>query len=417
MRHVLRPAVCYTSKRMADPSAPLRVLALTHCYPDEPCTFARIYTPLNSLQDRGQVTYTLEPIWPWRASAFRRLMRDLPNWDVVWVGRPRHYLVLPLIREARRIGKPVLIDIDDWLLERPDTYNALQWAGTATSRQTMRAALVAATAATTSTPTIAERCAALGVQAHVVPNAIDCTRFVRRPREDGPLTIGFCGTISHRDDVPLVAPALQRLLDSQAGRVRVVTAGCPIPELQGLAGYSHHESVAATDYPHLLSDLRLDIGLAPLHDTSFNQARSDIKYLEYAATGAATIASPVAEFRVSVRADRGLLVSPNTPDEWYSAILRLVDDSALRQRLATHAYTWVRSERSIAATSDKWCALFRDYATRPSRVATRPDPDPGRFERVLEHVVFRQAPYYGREIPRLLAQKALLELRQQLPAR
>ena len=121
-------------------SRPLRILALTHCDATEGCTFARIVTPLHALQSTGKVTYKHVRIVPWSVAAFWQILRDLSQWDVVWVARPRHYLMLPLIREARRVGKPVLIDIDDWLLDRPDAYNAIQWAGTGTSQETMRKA-------------------------------------------------------------------------------------------------------------------------------------------------------------------------------------------------------------------------------------------------------------------------------------
>jgi glycosyltransferase involved in cell wall biosynthesis len=398
-------------------TCPLRILALTHCDATEGCTFARIVTPLRALQSKGKVTYKRVRIMPWSAAAFWQILRDLSHWDVLWVARPRHYLVLPLIREARRVGKPVLIDIDDWLLEQPDAYNAMQWAGTRTSQETMRLALRAADAVTASTPVIGRRCADLGVPAHMVPNAVDCRHFTRRPRRAGePMTIAFCGTMAHRDDTSLIAPGLRRMLQKAPGQVRVVSMGCPIPELDGLAGYRHVAAVAATDYPHVLSDLCVAVGLAPLHDTPFNRAKSDIKYLEYSAIGAATLASPLAPYETSVREDRGMLVHGNTPDAWSAALERLVDDTPLQQRMARNAYEWVRSERSIDAMADRWYAIFRDYADQhadhPADNTRRSDAT--RFERLLEHIALRQAPYYSREIPRLLARKTRLALRERL---
>lgn len=392
---------------MVSTPTPLRILALTHCPPAEPCTFARIFTPLQALQAQGLVEYTLEPIWPWRAATFQHLMSTLTQWDIIWVARPRHYLILPLIREARRVGTPILVDIDDWLLESPDSVNAAEWCGTRASRSTMRGALQAADAVTTSTPTIAERCAALGVRSHVIPNAVDAERFVRLDRPiDRPVTIGFCGTAAHLDDVPLVAPALQHLLAGREEHVQIVTAGCPIPTLLGANGYTHHASVAATEYPALLSSLRLDIGLAPLYDTSFNRARSDIKYLEYSATGAATVASPVAEYRTSLQPDRGILVESPTEEAWLASIVDLIDDPSKRIRLAENAYRWVHAERSIAATATRWLSLFNKYVNHLS-VKESPDPHPTIRGIIAtgEHVVLGQTLYYGMALPGLARKK------------
>jgi glycosyltransferase involved in cell wall biosynthesis len=400
-------------------SQPLRILALTHCDATEPCTFARILTPLSALQSSARVAYKHVRIVPWSAAAFRQILRALPQWDVLWVARPRHYLILPLIDEARRIGTPVLVDLDDWLLERPNAVDATYWAGSRTSQETMRTAVRAANAVTASTAVIAGRCAELGVQAHVLPNAVDCLRFMRQPRSGSePTTIAFCGTMAHRDDVSLIAPALRQVLQlhKKVGRVRVVSMGCPVPELEGLAGYTHIASVAPMDYPHALSSLRVDIGLAPLHDTPFNQAKSDIKYLEYSATGAATIASPLAPYKASIQEDRGVLVHGNTADDWAVAIGRLIDDPNLRQRLATNAYEWVHGERSIEAAAHKWHTVFRTYAGRHRHDVPRSaeQVDPGRLARVLEHVVFRQVPYYGQELPWLVAHRTLVEVRARL---
>src|SRR5205085_449493 len=129
------------------------------------------------------------------------------------------------------------------------------------------------------------------------------------------------------------------------------------------------------------------------------------------ATGAATMASSLAPYETSVHEDRGMLVRANTPDAWSAALGRLVDDSPLQQRLARNAYEWVRSERSIEATADTWSAVFRAYADRAQHgAASRAERvEPGGVMRVLEHVVLRQVPYYGREVARIAAQRAQAE--------
>jgi hypothetical protein len=192
--------------------------------------------------------------------------------------------------------------------------------------------------------------------------------------------------------------------------------GCPIPELQGLEGYEHHGSVPAAEYPALLSRLGIDIGLAPLHDTTFNRAKSDIKYLEYSAIGAVTIASPVAPYLSSIRKERGMLVRPNNMDGWSRAINVAVGDPHLRQRLGAAARDWVRRERSIQATAGRWEAVFREYAS--GCVRTIPcrgrNMDQDYFGRVLANIVLRELPYDLRQSARVLVPFTYAEVRKRL---
>ena len=194
--------------------------------------------------------------------------------------------------------------------------------------------------------------------------------------------------------------------------MRVASVGCPIPGLDGLPGYSYHGFVDAPDYPHLLSELRVDIGLAPLRDTIFNRAKSDVKYLEYAATGAAVIASPVSPYRAAIAPDRGLIVPENTPEAWDAAIEELVTNGARRRGLAQAAYDWVRQERSIEATDARWYALFQAYANGEiSRAAPGTDQlVEQRFRRVMANIVIRQTPYDAEQLLSLLTRKATTAL-------
>ncbi len=320
------------------------------------------------------------------------------------------YVVLPFIRAAQQHRKPILIDFDDWLLDVPIEHGDAASLRHPALQQTMRMALRAADAVTVSTPLIADHCTAIGLTNHLLPNAVNCSQFVRQARQDDVVTIAYCGSASHAADVPLVAPALRRLLDTQQERVRVVSLGCPIPGLQDLAGYTHYERVSATNYARCLSDLHVDIGLAPLLDTPFNQAKSDIKYLEYSAVGAATIASPVAPYLASLQLDRGILVDENTAESWMLAITQLVECPQLRQRLAARSYGWVRRERSIEATAAAWHTVFNAYVGREKAqgLSGLARMDSGQFRHVMANVMLREAHFYGQVIQRDLLKKLRL---------
>jgi len=379
-----------------------RILALTDAYASEACTAARLLTPLSALAAVEDIVWCHQSISPWRVARHM----DVVGYDLLWITRPLHVTTLPYIRWARARGIPILIDLDDWLLDVPVTHPEAAFFRQRARQETLRAALFAAHAITVSTPVIAERCAALGLQAILLPNVVDTGRYIRLPRAGGPVTIGFAGSASHRDDVALITPALRHVLMTRCGNVRVITVGCPVPTLMGMDGYTHYDAVSAANYPDLLSDLRLDIGLAPLQDTPFNHAKSDIKYLEYAATGAATLASPVKPFTTTLQAERGVLVRLNTPAVWTAMLDRLVTDTMWRRQLADNAYIWVQRERSIATATPVWSALVRRFAEEthglpaPAAAAFAPK----RYKRVLANIVLHDLERYRRAAVRRVVQ-------------
>ncbi|MGQ9925511.1 MAG: glycosyltransferase [Chloroflexaceae bacterium] len=101
------------------------------------------------------------------------------------------------------------------------------------------------------------------------------------------------------------------------------------------------------------------IALAPARDTLINRARCSAKLLELLGAGLAVVASDVGEARTFIEHERsGLLVPPGNPGALAAAALRLLDDPALRARLAAGArlaaarYAWenlaVVAERAYA---------------------------------------------------------------------
>lgn len=380
----------------------LRIVALTDLYWDG-SNYVRLTTPLRALREAYGIDYVELPVpaWrPWPDASSRYRQREIEHCDILWVSRPMHHAALAVIREALRLDKPVLVDIDDWLLDVPAGHDSAALLRVRSRQEVLRVALRAADAVTVSTPQIAERCAALGLRAHLLPNAIDCRRFTRQPREPGPLTIAFCGTGTHHDDMPLIGVPLRRLLQDHSDRARVVSVGCAIPQLNSVAGYTHYDYVPSADYPGFLSDLRIDIGLAPLRDSPFSRAKSDIKYLEYSAMGAATIASPVAPYQASIHADRGVIVDENSPAAWLAALQRLVDEPQVRQRLADNAYEWVRHTRSIEAAASQWYDVFHRYADE-SATRDHKEQELAYVERIFASMLLRQIPIYGRRLLRV----------------
>ena len=89
-----------------------------------------------------------------------------------------------------------------------------------------------------------------------------------------------------------------------------------------------------------------EICLLPLLPSRFNRMKSDLKYLEAAASGAAALANPTVYADTLVPGETGLLYETET--EFERALTRLIEDATLRRRLASNAWEWVQENRLLS---------------------------------------------------------------------
>ena len=89
-----------------------------------------------------------------------------------------------------------------------------------------------------------------------------------------------------------------------------------------------------------------DIALLPLEPTRFNQHKSDLKFVECAANGAAVLASPTV-YEATVDHDQTGLIY-HSPTEFGMMLERLIRERPLRRRLARNAFQFVARDRMLA---------------------------------------------------------------------
>ena len=99
------------------------------------------------------------------------------------------------------------------------------------------------------------------------------------------------------------------------------------------------------EYPNLLS--RFHVGLIPLTRKPFNEAKSNLKGLEYAAAGIPFIATPTEEYRVLHASGVGRLAE--SEDEWVDHARELLDVDVRREE----------AERQRAIVERDWAMHVR----------------------------------------------------------
>ena len=165
-------------------------------------------------------------------------------------------------------------------------------------------------------------------------------------QQDSKVKIGyFSGSISHNENFELIKPAIQSLLEVYKNVELHIVGHLDIPE--DMKPYQHqivvHDYVDWKDLPQLIS--RVDINLAPLVDSVFNRAKSEIKWMEAALVKVPTVASHIGAFSDMVKdGETGLLAKDG---EWKEKLESLILSSDLRQELAENAYDFVLENCSL----------------------------------------------------------------------
>ncbi|MCX8024628.1 MAG: tetratricopeptide repeat protein [Thermanaerothrix sp.] len=285
----------------------------------------RLYLPARWLKQAGFITqFVLSPT-----------PADLETADVVVFVRPHiRRESMQAIAECVRKGKTLIVDIDDDFHNIPVHHPGYYHCGPGNPNilRALELAIGAAAVLVVSTPILAERYGCLAHRVQVIPNGWDDEN--PNWEQPGPprqrVSIGWAGTTTHREDILLVRNELLHFLRSHpevtlaiGGDSQVFELFKPLPERQKvfLPFRPHNE------YPLILANF--DILLAPLTNSQFNQAKSDLKLVEAGARRLPWIASPLPAYRAW--GVGGILAE--TPSSWGDALSTLVQDPSLRQQL------------------------------------------------------------------------------------
>ena len=328
--------------------------------PDQPNSFYRAVFPLQALERRGHTV-----VWPQAANEVP--MAKFLGCDLVHCYRRTDRLAD--LRRLSQHGVAVSFDNDDNLAALD---SALAASGTSMESgvhvlrrnklafsESIKAARLADLTTTTS-ELLAERYRREGASnVVVVGNSLEPRMFGfgSRSRHEG-VVIGWVASGEHYSDleqIPIV-DAIQSLLETHP-HVRLLTVGVRLPI--DSERYRHVLEVPFLDLMKAIG--AIDIGIAPLADTPFNRCRSDIKLKEYAAGGAAWLASPLGPYRALGEREGGMLVGD---DGWYAALDMLVRKSRLRKRLSKRALVWAKTQ-----TVDKHAATWETAFEQAIRLA------------------------------------------------
>jgi glycosyltransferase involved in cell wall biosynthesis/SAM-dependent methyltransferase len=282
-------------------------------------------------------------------------------WRTAWDER-----VEAAVDGARRGGARLVFDVDDLMVNpeiaRFDIIDGIR-TNSLTEQQVsehfkrLHTTMLAADYCTAPTEELAGNIRQFFRPAMVLPNGFDRMTYkvsrnvVRRRRSqksDGLVRIGYAGgSRTHQRDFALAAQAVARVLRERPHcrlvLFRSADGSLPTLDIEEFSAFQEIENqiewqnfVPLPELPKKIG--HFDVNLAPLEvGNAFCEAKSELKFFEAALVDVPTIASPTGPYRRAIRNGvTGFL--PGNSEEWYSVLVRLVDDQELRYRVARAAH-------------------------------------------------------------------------------
>jgi glycosyltransferase involved in cell wall biosynthesis len=328
------------------------------------CGFYRMANPARALADQGFDVDLIQPDEPeerqmaaWFVDTDHGpKVADMrpPDADIVVMQRPLAQRTVATIEYLQAHGIRVVVEIDDDF-EAIDRRNT-SWprvqpsANSLYNRDHLRRGCEIADLVTATTPALAERYGAHGRVA-VLPNYVpEAYTHIDTEPHDG-IIVGWSGSIdTHPRDLQQCGAGVAQAIASTGAQFAVIGTGKGVQKALNLrdqvraCGWQPLE-----EYPHAMA--QLDIGLVPLDITPFNQAKSWLKGLEFAALGVPFIASPTDPYQELARYGLGVLA--DKPKRWRSKLTTMIDAPG-RQALAEAGREVVRDNLTIERNAERW---------------------------------------------------------------
>lgn len=355
---VIRKAARYTGSHIGNRQDKRRgrpeytfadVLFINGCYLDAP--------------SRYRVTHQREQLWAGDVSSNEVFYTEL-SIDMVRLYRVFVFFRCPytdtvgaFIRRAKEHHKTVLYDIDDLMIDHSYTKTithvstmsaqerAIYDQGITLNQKTLKLCDGAITTTTRLAEELKKYVPKVLINRNVASEEMlrlsqEAVRNCKKQK--GVVRIGyFSGNITHNEDLESILPALAKIMAIHKN-VELVLAGsldCP----QALEKFQERVvSLPFADWKKLPEHIAsTDINLAPLRQTVFNEAKSEIKWIEAALVKVPTIASNVGAFAEMIKHGvTGLLC--HTQEEWEHSLEQLILDEALRKKIGNRAYAYCR---------------------------------------------------------------------------
>jgi GT2 family glycosyltransferase len=312
----------------------------------------RAVQPLAALDGAGRAQCILAP-FPEKSAVPLPALADLERMQpsALLLHNTLHDEQLDALARYRRLSGATLIFGQDDLMFALPASNPFSKTLYRDVRKRLRRAIAGTDRLIVTSEPLAEALREYARDVVIVPNYLPRSVWgalgSRRRRSNKP-RVGWAGATQHAGDLALLA----EVVAATTHEVDWVFLGM-CPEALRAHVREFHAPVSFAQYPAQLAALDLDLAVAPLEHHRFNEAKSNLRLLEYGALGWPVIASDIHPYRHAP-----VCRVPNTPSAWIRAIRERIHDldalagegDALRQ--------WVHTGWMLEDHLDEWLAAL-----------------------------------------------------------
>jgi len=332
------------SEKSALPHAIPHIIAFSH--DDQAVGEYRVRAPLRGLEASGLAKYVLLPTDGTKTVNLVELERM--QGDILWLHNFLHNHQLNLLRQCWQFGHYFKIFGQDDLGYAISQFNPYYHSNYKDMKRRVYQVLQWCDRLIVTTEPLAEAYRHCSNDIAIIPNYIDFSRWQgiipkHRPRKNKP-RVGWAGAAQHLGDLQLIEPVVKNL----AKYVDWIFFGmCPKALRPCLCEY--HPMVTFDNYPTYLANLDLDLAIAPLENNAFNEAKSNLRLLEYGMMSYPVVCSDIYPYQ-----NAPVTRVKNTTRAWCDAVLAHLHHPEWSKQQGAQLHQWVRQHYLLENHLNQW---------------------------------------------------------------
>lgn len=329
---------------------------------------------------RYRVNHQREQLWAGDISSNEVFYTDL-TLEMVRMYRififfrcPYTDLIGKFIEMAKDNHKKVLYDIDDLMIDKSYT-STISYIATMTEQEKKsyyegidlnQKLLKLCEGAITTTERMAEELQKFVPKVYINRNVaseemlrLSEKALKENKKHDQKISMGyFSGSITHNADFEMILPVISKIMQRYENVFLVVCGELDIPN--SLKNFSDRiEKRPFGDWrklPELIASV--DINLAPLENSIFNEAKSENKWVEAALVKVPTVASNVGAFKKMIENKKTGFLCDNLM-EWEKTLTELIENKELREDIGKDAYNYCKENCTSVYTAAKFAEYIK----------------------------------------------------------